>query len=484
MTPSERRSGRPHSRLATALVRRGRNRPPLAKTASIRRGEDGQSLVILVVALFAILVIAALAIDLSTWYQKHHQAQVAADSAALAAANCLANASTTSTSTTTTPTCTSTTDTTHADQVATTIAGDNGFTLTSAGQVNVNTTAGTVTVVPSGSPPSYLANIFGFHETVSATAVASYKPVVQSQNCTGQNCYAIFTQGTGCTAGSNSGVNVTNGTGTINGTVYTNSSVHDGGSVQFAGPVIYNDGGNPNNCAPTPNSGGTPPVVSATDYPGGATGEVTSTAWPIDYGNDTVGGNDTSGVFVPCPGTSSDAALNPVTCTGPGGTPNYCTVEVNSGNYTIQNGVANGVYCAVNGGTASNPGTWKGGFTLGGTCSGTSTYTLLAGSSGISSANTTGTCTWAPDVDGLFAAVFNNSQSNAFTLTNAGGSYNWTGTIFVPSGGVQITGGNITATTFLEAQYVDMTDGTISGGGPTVNGGSGGTVDGIDDLIQ
>ena len=53
--------------------------------------ESGQSLVVVVSSMTVLLGVAAFGIDAATWMAKHHQAQLAADSAALAAAHCLAN---------------------------------------------------------------------------------------------------------------------------------------------------------------------------------------------------------------------------------------------------------------------------------------------------------------------------------------------------------------------------------------------------------
>ena len=76
----------------------------------------GQAMVIAAAAMFVVMLMAALAIDTAAGYQRRHQAQVAADAASLAAANCLADAGETGDA------CTSTTDTTDAVRVATTIA--------------------------------------------------------------------------------------------------------------------------------------------------------------------------------------------------------------------------------------------------------------------------------------------------------------------------------------------------------------------------
>ena len=114
------------------------------------RDESGQSLVVVVSSMTVLLGVAAFGIDAATWMAKHHQAQVVADSAALAAAHCLANPGQSGSivlngTQTTVPACTSGTDTTDADQVAIEYAAANGLTIT-ASNVNVNTTSDTVSV--------------------------------------------------------------------------------------------------------------------------------------------------------------------------------------------------------------------------------------------------------------------------------------------------------------------------------------------------
>ncbi len=89
-----------------------------------RREESGQSLIIVAFAMVVVIGISAMAIDVASWYVKHHQAQVVADAAALAAANCLANPNKGPA-----PQCTSGTDTTTATTVAQAYGTDNGVTL-------------------------------------------------------------------------------------------------------------------------------------------------------------------------------------------------------------------------------------------------------------------------------------------------------------------------------------------------------------------
>ena len=103
------------------------------------RDDRGQAMVLTTVTIFVALLMGAVAIDAARWYQKHHQAQVAADSASLAAATCLANGSPGET-------CTSTTDTADAAKVATTIASACPMTFLPS-----RTTTTSTSVVPSGA---------------------------------------------------------------------------------------------------------------------------------------------------------------------------------------------------------------------------------------------------------------------------------------------------------------------------------------------
>ncbi|HWD86156.1 MAG TPA: pilus assembly protein TadG-related protein [Solirubrobacteraceae bacterium] len=132
--------------------------------------QSGQALIITALAMTLVLVISAFAIDLATWYQKHHQAQVAADSAALAAANCLANGKTNTSAGNIS--CSSATDAADAQSIGTQIATTN--LPGSNDQVTVNTTSHTVTVTSSSSPQVDFAGLMSLHPTVNARSVASY----------------------------------------------------------------------------------------------------------------------------------------------------------------------------------------------------------------------------------------------------------------------------------------------------------------------
>jgi Flp pilus assembly protein TadG len=157
--------------------------------------ESGQALIITALAMTLVLFMSAFAIDLATWYQKHHQAQVAADSAALAAANCLANGKTQTSSSDIN--CSSATDTADAQSIATQIAATN--LPSSNDQVTVNTTLHTVTVTASSTPQVDFAGLMSLHPTVTARSVASYS--MPSAD------YSVFVGNDNCNTNITSGAN-------------------------------------------------------------------------------------------------------------------------------------------------------------------------------------------------------------------------------------------------------------------------------------
>jgi hypothetical protein len=165
--------------------------------------ESGQSLVVVVLALIVIMGVSALAIDVSGWFVTRHHAQVAADAAALAAANYMATSSGQGSVTTATG---------YARQYV----ADNGFNGNNA-TVTVNTSAATVTVTVPTTGSIFFARALGFGPpNISATAVASYE--------TGSSPYALFAGGT-CASGGGTGIDLNlNGNTTLDG-VHSNGDL-------------------------------------------------------------------------------------------------------------------------------------------------------------------------------------------------------------------------------------------------------------------
>jgi hypothetical protein len=196
------------------------------------RGQDGQTTVLATVMMLAVLGMAAVAIDVATWYQKHHQVQVSADAAVLAAANCLANSSATNTSSSS---CTSINDP-SAVTVAQSIASINGASLSAT---NISRGFDSVTVTLPATAPALLAGIDNIRTaTTQATAKARYYPAGLKFSCpsSGLNtCLAFFAGNTYCpTSATNTSVGLvlvtsdSGGGNTMIPDAFTNGYLYDG----------------------------------------------------------------------------------------------------------------------------------------------------------------------------------------------------------------------------------------------------------------
>jgi hypothetical protein len=414
----------------------------------LRSDESGQSLVIMGVAMFMIIGVAALAIDTASWEAKRHQDQVVADASALAAANCLANP-TVGPGTASLPLCSSTA---AAQQVAVSYAAANGLAITTS---EVTVAGGAVTVKAASTSPSYFAKLFGFGSPAeSATATAGYTAGASAVCTTAlQNagqCYAIYTQDSGC--GSSDGWVTGSASVTITGAVHTQGTINfgsGGGTYNFHGPTTYSSG----NCTVTVPQNSTTPYNQVT-----AGGNQASTYWPIDY----------STYFTACSATGT------YQCTGPGGTPSYCGTGSNTGSSVSlnYNNTLNGVYCAYGTGTPSNPATWNGGITLNSNSNGSSSapasVTFIGGY-----LNATSESNYLqPALDGcLMYLLDSNSQASAnsnYAVSLSNGNMSMSGTIFTPNGTMYLNGISLT-TGFLEGYSVNSSNLTFTGNGPAVS---------------
>lgn len=432
-----------------------------ARKRELVQGEQGQSLVMVIVCMFAVIVIAALAIDVSSWYQKHHQAQVSADAAALAAANCLLKSNSTSTAANN---CATATDTTHASNVATTIAQTNAVPIT--GSVAYGTSpAGVitnVTVTTATSAPSFFANVGGIlSANISARSVA--KLTWTFQNCTtigdqaGGGCLMFYAASNSCAAGQGTAAIYMHigQSDVLNGGIFSNGSIDDskgnGGTINA--PVTYGAG---SQCSLSPPGNGNTSFKGNADTKG-ATQQTTNRGspsnpnWPIDY----------STYFPACSGTS---------CGGPGGTPSYCTYAQSS--FSAYQG--SGVYCAYGTGTKSDPSTWNGTIAFPSNQGSTATplsVTLIAGNISLSSNSV-----YKAYSNNLFAyaacssSTCSNSQAPYFSAV--GGGLTYTGDVFVPNGQASYTGGNVNFTGMTEAQTIVDLGGDQTGDGPAFDGGA------------
>lgn len=252
----------------------------VASRLSSSDNEQGQALVLTVLAMTVLLIMCAASIDLSTWYQKHHQAQVSADAAALAAASCLAHSNTGQTNPTAVN-CTSTTDTTDAKSVADSISGTNLPNVND--QVTIDTTKGTVTVVANAQPSVDFAGIVSLHPTVSARSVASY---------TGQGAnFSIFVGNELCTnskgntglqigsdGGGNAAVTGLYSDGLLDNNDNSNSASYKGGISDGLLTGGYNTGQTPN-CGSSGDGKTDAPGPGNTDGAGTGTGNGTGNSW-------------------------------------------------------------------------------------------------------------------------------------------------------------------------------------------------------------
>lgn len=231
------------------------------------RDDRGQSLILIVLAMSLVMVMAAFAIDAAEWQVGHHKAQVTADAAALAAANCLASMSCSSSDV--------------ATQKADTIANDNGF---ATGNLNISFTSSTVTATITTSEASTFGGFAGITSTrVAASATASYSTLSQyTPTCSktgAANCYSLFAANPNCDSSPSIPSNyvgldlVTNDNGGGSGNlseVFTNGYYWNGGNTNASTYVITTVGTNSPPCNDRPPPKGTNSykwVPNITPYP-------------------------------------------------------------------------------------------------------------------------------------------------------------------------------------------------------------------------
>ncbi len=445
-------------------------------------GESGQSLVVVLVSLLVLLGMAAVGIDTASWMVRRHQAQVVADSSALAAANCLANPSATPTSMdingtlTSVPACTSGSDTSAAQTVAVDYAAANGVTITTS-QVNVNTTSDLVTVSPSVQSPGLFARLFGIGQvTESAQAAAHWgngsSPCPSPSSDTG--CTFMFADNSNCSSATN-GVDLSSsGTTGVTGAIISNGNLSGSvsGTPSF-GTGSYGPNGPNGACSDSMTLNGnnpwsSPPTQATTDYP-----------FPVDYALD----------FPACGGTGELA------CQASGsaaGYPSFCT---NAGTNITLNGSTNGdstitnnIYCASGTGTPSDPSTWNGSITIGLSSENTLYDTFVGGSIAFtgSSSDVLSSCGYA--ASGYTAAncassvpapatanypIFYATGTGATALdvsVSSGQTLN--GDMYVPNGTADLSmTGSETLTTLIEGNNINASvSGTFQGDGPIESG--------------
>ena len=288
--------------------------------------ESGQSLVVVVLALIVLVGVSALAIDVSGWFVTRHHAQVAADAAALAAANYMATSSGQGSVTTATG---------YARQYV----ADNGFNGNNA-TVTVNTSAATVTVTVPTTGSIFFARALGFGPpNISATAVASYE--------TGSSPYALFAGGT-CASGGGTGIDLNlNGNTTLDG-------VHSNGDL--SGQIGNNTSVNLNTLSMTSGCSSTLQNGNSAKSPTVAPAPTGVLNYPVNYESPSCTINGVNCYFPSPPGSASTTNPNG-TCTYAAGDPIPSDlsglITSSSGNITITGSIGSStapvVLCAPNG---------------------------------------------------------------------------------------------------------------------------------------
>ncbi|HET9102812.1 MAG TPA: pilus assembly protein TadG-related protein [Solirubrobacteraceae bacterium] len=373
--------------------------------------ESGAILVITAVMLIVIIGFAALAIDVGSFYQAQRQAQGAADAGALAGADALAASGAAAAS---------------ATASATATANDPGATPT------VVVSGSQVTVSMAASAPTYFGKILHpGNFPIQTRAVAGISQSAIPCTGSGGNCYVVFAKDSNC---SDNGFTLSGGNWTLDGGIHSNSGIRINGGNNHFGPTSY---------GPT-QSGCAMKVSGGNNHFGSETSEAPITDWPIDYTN----------LYPACTGSQ---------CTGPDGTPPYCTHA--APNFSFTSSPQDGIYCAY--GDAADHGD-------------PAQYTgQVAVSGGNERANVTFVCGNLTVSGGNLNFNPYNSPTNKLLVYAAapggvaisGGNLSLNGDVFAPTGTIAMSGGNA-STNFLEGNTVTLSGGNIkiSGDGPVVGG--------------
>ncbi|MGA2012582.1 MAG: pilus assembly protein TadG-related protein [Solirubrobacteraceae bacterium] len=407
-----------------------------------RRGgaQDGVVLVLTAMLLVALLGMTALALDTGVFRGAQTRAQAAADAAALAAAADLPN----------NPTQAATDATSYVT------ANDPGATVTVTTPYDGYATEAEVVV--NGTAKSSFGTVFGLSQAnVSATAV-SQETEQTTCGTPGNTCYSIFAMDSSSCGSwlfphydislSGAGLNITgaiDSNGSVNASLATFSSF---------GPGTYSDA---SGCQW--NQG----FLTFDSYSSSPASADPTTTWPADYSED----------FPAC-GATSDP------CTGPGGTPGFCTQESTS-SYWITSPSNGNIYCGVGSGTASNPSTWNATLIVGSGLVGSSGHPVQAsyvagnvslGAVGdyleacgysVTGFNSSGCSAPTPALSNypLIYAVSGNIGTGSLAST-------LTGDLFAPNGSITYVGA-LSSVGFLEANDVTYA-GILTGDGPTTSG--------------
>jgi hypothetical protein len=419
-----------------------------------RRGQDesGAVLAIVAVTMVAFMAIAALAIDVSSFYQAKRHAQSAADAGALAGAQDLASSP----------------GSASADADSYEQQSFKGSTDI----VTVDTIANTVTVDVTAVTPSFFGHALGLtSETVHARAVAGSKFTAATCGTPGNGCYAVFAKDSSC---STNGITMGGGTH-IAGGVHSNGSLNVGGGGSSFGPTTYGTG-----CTVSPSGY----ASQNNTFTSGPTAQASSATWPLDYAID----------FPPCTAgvnCTGDCDINATPCPSANQTPSFCTQATNAATWTLVSFnpgtlTSGNIYCDVGSGTAANPTTWTGAITASMGNQPVVESSFVAGSVTLSGGDKLTACGYSATgykASGCDPAVPKPATANyplvyavgtGTPINNAGGGGTFTGDMFAPNGTIYIGGG--VSTFFLEGLDVYIPGGGFTGDGPAESGtGSGGS---------
>jgi Flp pilus assembly protein TadG len=214
--------------------------------------ESGVVLVLVAIMLVVFLGMAALAVDLGSFYGAQRKAQAAADAGALAAAGNLA------------------TSTSAAQSAGTTYASTNFPGVTTLVTTPYNSSASEVKVVVNTTTPVFFGKIFGGSNTVNVSATA-----VAGVTSSGPPA-AIFSYDSTC--GSSNGLLLgTNGSLKVTGGVHSNGSITASNTGATYGASTY---GGPSNCSFNANSGACVNTYGSACSP---TVDASLEPYPIDY---------------------------------------------------------------------------------------------------------------------------------------------------------------------------------------------------------
>jgi hypothetical protein len=399
--------------------------------------ERGVVAVLVGVMLVALLGMAALAIDLGSFYQAQRQAQSAADAGALAGAEDLASGST------------------SASGDATTLAQQNFPGATVA--ADATSTVNQVTVTVTAPTPVFFGKLLGqSSETVGARAVAGPKTGSSCPNpaAGASSCDAIFARDTSC---SPSPITLTGGGLNIQGGVWSDGSVsQSGGNPTYSGPLTVGTG---TGCAWTGATGGSTPVSAP------------PTTWPINYGLD-----------FPSPTCTGAACTGPIPTGGSSHTPSFCTQASTAASWGPTPASGN-IYCAVGTGTPGDPSTWNGALSVS-VVGGTVVASYFGGAVTIhfSSNATMEPCGYSPtgytssgcnaaspkpSVTSNYPLVYAVGTGSSATLSGGAGGGTIIGDVFAPNGLLTFGGGGSASVGFLQGLDVSVSGGGLSGDGPS-----------------